>query len=119
MQSPSVRILIWLVIVLLLAGSIFLGFQYYLLAGKVTAITERDKANANVAAFNQLFVEKVLKTGGDVSYEDRLQLEQAAVNTDNQSIREAWKQFLASSNEEEAQQRVLVLLGLFASTIVY
>ncbi|MGA2418356.1 MAG: hypothetical protein ABSF55_03910 [Candidatus Staskawiczbacteria bacterium] len=107
------------VIILLLAGNIFLGIKYYLAEVQAQKVSSVSGVNQNVLTFEKLFVEKVLKTQGEVSYEDRLNLENAAANTKDSAIIDAWHNFLASATEADAQQKVLVLLSMFQDKIIH
>ena len=64
-------------------------------------------------------MDKVLKYKGEITYQDRLSLENAVVNTKDNTIIDGWHNFLASTTEADAQQRVLVLLDLFAAKLAY
>lgn len=116
MNSKIIYIFILLV---LFAGVVFLSATSMIINQNMKKVLAINSANASIASFNKLFIEKVLKTKGEVSYEDRLKLENAVVNTKDADIAVAWKVFLASATEKEAQEKVLVLLSLFANKLVY
>lgn len=123
-KTSSALMLIFVLI--LLAGNIVLGFLYYFsyvraqdFANRVQAYEMKISVNSSVLDFNKLFVEKVLKMTGEVSYEDRLRLETAVDETNDPEIKLAWQAFLASKTEQEAQARVLDLLTLFPDKILY
>lgn len=111
--------LIWVSFTLLLTGFIFVGFMYFSLLQKMRVVTQREAVNSTIVAFQKLFVDKVLMSQGEVSYQDRLYLENAVAKTDDPEIQEAWRTFLKSSTELEAQERTLVLLSLFANKVTF
>lgn len=108
-----------IIISLLLILVLLIGWQYFSLNKKMTAIFQRDSRNAEILLFNQLFVDKVLNAKGEVSYQDRLNIESAIASINDKQISEAWQSFLASANEAEAQKRVLYMLSLFPQKIEY
>lgn len=59
--------------------------------------------------FARLFVDKVL-TQGNVSFEERLQLENAVRDTKDEELLKLWSSFLESKTEAEAQEKVKALL---------
>ena len=115
-QKPAVfSNLFWIILVfILLAGNIFLGFQYKsvqqeLQQAKTAAATQG--INEKVLGFTKLFIENVLATEGDVDFETRLQLENAVRAIDDEQILAQWKRFIESATEEEAQIEVKNLLA--------
>lgn len=106
-------ILIAILFVVLVCNAYF-GYEYVSAQKNIAGISEIFLASTKIFSFQKIFVEKVLKAGGEVSYKDRLELESSVQNTNNQDIINAWHSFLASETEEQAQDRVLYLLGLFS-----
>lgn len=104
-----------IILFVVLVCNAYFGYEYFSAEKNAASLSEMFWANTKIMSFQKVFVDKVLKTQGEVSYKDRLDLESAAVNTNNQDIVEAWHNFLSSETEEEAQLRVLYLLSLFSS----
>ncbi len=73
--------------------------------------------NKKIAAFQKLFVDKVLMANGEVDFDTRVELQNSARDTGDQAVIEAWNNFLSSKTESEGQKRVKELLSLFASRI--
>ena len=71
----------------------------------------------NILAFEKLFIEKVLASKGEVSYEDRLDLESAVQKTKDSQIKDNWQGFLNSTTEIEAQKNAVDLLKLITEKI--
>lgn len=68
----------------------------------------------NVLAFQKLFVEKVLKSDGEVDYDTRRELEQAVGKTNDDVVISAWNEFISAKTEEQAQAKVKELLLVLA-----
>lgn len=113
------KYIFYIIILVLILANIFTGYQYFVINQKIQNIIQRDAKNANIVAFSRLFIDKVLKTTGEISYQDRLKLEGAVIAIHDNAIENAWYSFLQSSTEKEAQDRVLVLLTLFPDKLSY
>lgn len=70
-----------------------------------------QNTNDKVLEFGQLFVNKILKAEGPISFEERLFIETAVRDLKDEDISRDWAVFLASKNEVEAQNAVKNLLG--------
>jgi Na+-transporting NADH:ubiquinone oxidoreductase subunit NqrC len=110
-------IILIVVLVVLLASNIFYGAKYFSVQSRINMLNVRNASNAKIINFENLFVSKVLKSQGEISYQDRLDLENAVVATKDNDIISQWHNFLASKSETEAQQDVLTLLITFTSKI--
>ena len=113
--------LFWVILVaILLAGNILLGIKLYSAQNELTEsrrITETRQINNKVLDFSKLFISKVLKSGTEVSFEDRLSLENAVRNLNDEQILTQWQKFVGSKTEEEAQNEVKNLLELLVNKI--
>jgi hypothetical protein len=108
-----------LIIIILVIGNLYFASQFYSIRDKYEIILGTTRVNSKIIAFDKLFVDKVLKNTGEVSYEDRLKLENAVIETHDNEIIAAWHQFLNSKTEEQAQNGTKTLLTLFADKIIY
>jgi len=110
---------ILIISILLLASNVFFVFQYLSIQKQMNEVATKGNINNSIVAFDRLFVEIVLKSpaSGQVSYEDVLKLENAAVSTNDQEIVAQWHTFLNSSTEVQAQEATRDLLSLFANKI--
>ena len=113
------KIIITLIILILLAGTVFFAVRYYSAEAQLQNVLSKSNANKNVLTFDKLFVTKVLAIQGQVSYQDTLELENAVDNTKDPDLINGWHTFLASTTEQDAQTSVLNLLSLFPDKIVY
>lgn len=68
----------------------------------------------NILAFQKLFIEKVLKSDGEVDYDTRRELEQSVGKTNDDAVIKAWNAFLSVKTEEEGQAKVKDLLSVLA-----
>lgn len=113
------KIIIIVLIVILLAGNIIFGLSYFSAQQHLEKFSKDSQVNSKIANLSTLFIQKVLKTQGEVTPEDRLKLENAVYNTGDSQIISAWQSFTASSTEQDAQLGALNLLSMFSSKIVY
>lgn len=105
-------------ILLLLAGNVYLGFKYRSVQKELRqtqALLETQKTNDKVLEFTKLFIEKVLKAETEVDFETRLKLENVVRNLGDEEILEQWNKFVNSKTESEAQNQVKDLLELLVN----
>ena len=109
------KIIILVILAIILMGyNIFFTIKYFSIQRQYDEILDVTKTDDKIKFFNNIFINKVLKSQGEVSYENRLELENAAVNTNDNQIIAQWHNLLESQTEEEAQKGVIDLLVLFA-----
>ncbi len=109
-----------IIILALLAGNILFAVKYFS-ANKELAQAKTANAviqkNQKILEFNKLFIEKVLKTGKEIGFDSRLQLENAVRGLNDQEILDYWQKFTASKDPAEAQKNVLILLEALAEKL--
>ena len=111
------KIILIFVILLLIAGNIFLGYKYFTEEKQLKQIqisSETQKFNDKILDFSKLFIQKVLKAQNEVDFETRLKLENAVRNLGDDEILNQWEKFTGSKTETEAQDNVKQLLELLA-----
>lgn len=111
-----------IIILILLAGNVFLGVKYFAVQKELQETKQAIKAqqiNEKILSFAGLFIGKVLKAEGEISFEDRLELENAIRALENEEILAQWQKFTESKTEEEAQKEVKDLLELLVNKIAY
>lgn len=116
------RIIFLAVILILSAGIIFLGGFCFLNQKKISVLQKSlisCNFNKKLADFQKLFINKILEKQGEISYEERLDLEVAVTDTKDAEVIAQWHKFLDSKTEAEAQENVKELLKLFANKIIY
>ena len=117
--TKSIIVLI-VAVVFLVILSAFLSSQYFLMQNKIKTLENIESAkqfNAKVINFTKLFITKVLKAQNEVSFEERLTLENAVREIDDKEILTHWEEFVASKTEVDAQQNVKDLLEILLNKI--
>lgn len=120
MISSSKNYIQIIFIIVLVAGNIFFGGKYILSQKEFNqekVVLEKQKLNEDILNFTKLFIEKVLKTETEVDFETRLMLENAVRNLDDKDILKQWQEFVASQDENEAQEKVKDLLSILINKI--
>ena len=119
---PKQKIILTIIILILTTVSIFSGFNYFLARKKLQIVEQQLKVQQNnieVVNFTKLFIDKVLKAEKEVSFEDRLKLENSVRDLDDDEILALWTKFTASKTEAEAQNAVKNLLELLVKKFYY
>lgn len=114
------RLVLIIVISLLIAGNIFLGVQLFLCKSELNRANQSlytRQINEKTLAFSKLFVEKVLGGGVEVDFEDRLQLENAIREINDQEIFDQWQKFVKSQSDYQAQEEVAKLFTMLLNKI--
>ena len=81
-------------------------------------IAQKKDVNAQVLNFSRLFIERVLQTKGEVSFENRLKLETMVRDLNDPAILQSWNNFVNSASEQEAQENVKLLLDILVRKII-
>ncbi|MFA4818009.1 MAG: hypothetical protein WC608_04795 [Parcubacteria group bacterium] len=76
-----------------------------------------QKANGQVLAFANLFIEKVLQSGKEVDFETRLDLENSVRDLNDKEILAQWQKFTQAKDQAGAQNEVKNLLKLLVQKI--
>lgn len=114
------RIVFGVVIGLLVLGNIVFLIQKQTVETQLRSaelLLESKGYNEKALAFTRMFIQNVLQAEGEISFEDRLQLENAVRDLKDETIIAAWNSFVASKTEIEAQEAVKNLLGLLINRI--
>ena len=116
------RSIIFIVIAILFAGNVLFASQYYVSLKNVQtkeSLLQTYQHNERVLNFAKLFIEKVLKTDSEISFEDRLKLENAVRDINNKDILDQWNAFTGSKTETQAQKEVRNFLKLLLDNVTY
>lgn len=103
-----------IVIVLLFASLIVVGGKYYYdlkTFRQASVLIAQQAEKEKVIDFLKLFTNKVLEGVGEVSFDDRLQLENAVRDMDDSNIFKIWQDFTNSKDENRTQKNLKKLLG--------
>lgn len=110
-----------LAIGILLVAFLVAGFGYLSTQKKLT-VAESSLVTADqvkeVALFNKMFVEKVLASKAQMSFDDRLELENSVRKLSDVEILRLWRAFTNSKSDADAQVQVKDLLQLLAAKMV-
>jgi len=115
------HIILMVVISLLVLGNVFFGINYYLQLKESQKLQDQLKSqqtNEKVVSFLNLFIEKVLKSNTEVSFEDRLKLENAIRDLNDPVLLQKWEQFTGGTNVDQIQQAVKDLLEALVKKIM-
>ena len=107
-------------IVLLIGANLYTISRLVTVNRELTALKATAQArtvNDKVLSFMKLFIEKVLKAKGEVSFEDRLQLENTVRDLNDPEILNDWNVFVGSKTELEAQNAVKEILTVLSNKI--
>lgn len=75
------------------------------------------QTNQKVVDFTKLFIAKVIKAKSDVSFEDRLKLENAVRDINDQKIFNQWQKFTEAKDPVQAQEEAKNLLEILANKV--
>lgn len=107
---------------ILAAAVISLGIGYFLQAQKIQELQKEVNAkqtNAKIVSFLDTFIEKVLKAENEVSFEDRLKLENSIRDLNDKELLTLWEKFTQATTAEQIQQNVKNLLEGLVNKIIY
>jgi hypothetical protein len=114
------RLVLIIIITLLAAGNIYLGIQLFLCKSELNRTNESlytKQINEKTLAFAKLFVDKVLSGSGEIDFEERLKLENAVRDINDQKIFDQWQKFVKSENDGDAQKQVSALFTMLLNKI--
>ncbi len=113
-------LLLFLIIGILLTTSIVTLIRYSSIQKELKETQksiEEQEFNKGIMGFLNLFIDEVLNTKGEVSFEERLKLESAVRDLEDDEILTQWNSFVNSQDENEAQTQVRNLLKLLVDKI--
>jgi hypothetical protein len=111
-----------LAIIFILFGIIMFGVQNYFLKQQETLLEKEvatKNGNAKIVSFLNLFIDKVLQAKTDISFEDRLKLENAVRDLNDKEILSLWETFTQATTADEVQMYCKNLLQVLAKKIVF
>ncbi|MBU3895985.1 hypothetical protein KKG36_01600 [Patescibacteria group bacterium] len=111
-------VLIFLVALLVVSslGYTLFVYQDLCVAKKTIASYHR---NEKILNFTNLLIDKVIRADREVSFEDRLALENSIREIKDDDIFRLWQQFVDAKTEFDAQQMLEELLDVLAGKISY
>ncbi|OGZ68748.1 MAG: hypothetical protein A3D44_02005 [Candidatus Staskawiczbacteria bacterium RIFCSPHIGHO2_02_FULL_42_22] len=112
-----IKIIVIIVLVLSLAANVVLGMQLYSAGKKNQDLGSAIRLNDTVANFADLFIAKVLRANGEISFEDRLKIENAVRDTEDKDIYDQWQKFVGAGTEAEGREEIKNLLQLIVDKL--
>lgn len=112
---PFLIILILVAVVLVLAGQYYIERQNLIIAQNTINALQYDQKVLN---FTKMFIAKVLKADGEVSFDDRLLLENSVRDINDKNIFDQWQKFINAKTALEAQIEVKNLLEMLVNKII-
>lgn len=111
-----------LLLLVLLAGNLYFSVQY-IYSLKESQVSVIDKGAQEVlqiknANFLKLFIDKVIKANGTVTYEDRVQLENDVRQIHNPELTTQWELFVGSKDPKKAEAAATDLMLILADGTV-
>jgi hypothetical protein len=110
-----------ILMILLVAGNIFFSIQYTENIKQQNALAETDNTSLRVQSsrFLKLFIDIVLNSSGEaITYTDRVALENAVRQTQDDDIVKQWNAFVESTNEKTAQENSVKLMKLVTTKML-
>ena len=105
-------------ILVLFAGNVFLGLGLFYARqdlAKDEAVIVQRQTDQRIIHFANLVINKVLNAQGEVSFDDRLSLENAVRDTKDTELLAQWNNFTAAKDEASAQHEMKKLLSLLVA----
>ncbi len=115
-RTTLIIITVFIALVIILAGQCYVFYGNF---QTQKSINQTYQYNEKILDFTKLFIAKIIKGQGEVSFEDRLQLENAVRDIKDKAIFDQWQRFSESKTEVQAQVEVKNLLELLINKIVY
>jgi hypothetical protein len=102
----------------LLCGNIYFSTQFIENLSKPT-VTDSTDVTLHIRATRSLkdFINKVLNTQNEVSFEDRVTLENDILQIHDPVVTNAWNAFVASKTAKEGQANAVKLLSLLVDRV--
>ncbi len=114
--------LVLISILILITGNVYLGLQCFLYKSDLDRL-QKDIAiqqiNGKGIFFTKFLVSKVLQGEGEISFEDRLKLENAVRDLNDPEIFAQWQKFTNSKTNQETQQSIGTLFDMLLNKISY
>ena len=111
-----------LLLVILVAGNIYLGIQYTETIRRETAQQDQDTTKIDtriqISRFLRFFIDTVLNTKGTISFDDRVKLENDIRQIKDADLTKSWDNFVASKDGKVAQVNAVKLMSLLSAKLL-
>ena len=116
------RLLSNILMLILVIGNIFFSIQYMetmtAQSNKDTAEQEKVMERLQTARFMKFFIDTVLNTKGEITYDDRVKLENDVRQLGDKSITTQWEAFVNSKDTKTAQEVAVKLMAMLSSKML-
>jgi hypothetical protein len=109
-----------IIITVLFITTIFFAYLYFSSCVKFSnaeKIIASQQVNEKVLSFSQLFFEKVLQGTKEVSFDDRLRLENSVRELNDKEIFDSWTKFTGAKDQAQIQKNFYSLFQLLLDKI--
>lgn len=110
-------VIVSIVLIISIGLNIFLGFSLYGANKKYQQLEQSINLNAKIVTFASLFIEKVLKANGEISFEDRLMIENAVRDAKDQEIFDQWQKFVGAQTLADGKGHLYDLLLMIVNKL--
>ena len=111
-KSKIAKISVVALILVLFAGVFYLQIKLLVFDKELQGKQLTCQLNDKVLIFANLFVSKVIKAEKEVSFEDRLKLENAVRDVQNKDLFDQWQKFVGANDETVAKEEMKNLLEM-------
>jgi hypothetical protein len=118
--SKRKTLILTIIIILLLFGTVYFGTSAYFLKQRIDIVEKQlnsQGTNGKIVSFLSLFIEKVLENNSEVSFEDRLQLENSVRDLNDSEVLTVWQNFTQAQTSDDVQKYCKELLDILVSKI--
>jgi hypothetical protein len=95
----------------------FFAFQWYQTDKGYNSLSAKYSENKKIDTFISLFVNNMLGVAKDISFDQRLQMENSVRSINNTQIFNKWEAFTTSSNSAAAQINAQALLQMLTNNL--
>lgn len=106
-----------IIVIVSLALNAVLGIGMLAEKRKNQDLEQSIHLHTSVLNFANLFINKVLRTTGEISFEDRLKIENAVRDTNDKEIYDQWQKFVNVQTEAQGREEIKNLLQLIVNKL--
>lgn len=104
-------------IVILGFSSALFALGWYGKSQELKLLKEKTETNEKIVSFISLFINNIYGEGQEVSFEERLKMENAVRDINNKDILDQWASFTASKTQDESQANAKTLFNKLVNSL--
>lgn len=116
-RKALIPLIITAILSLVLVLSVVGSSISWLHVKSITQKVNTYRYNEKILDFTKMFITLVLKANGEISFEDRLKLENSVRACEDQSVLSQWQEFTKAGPDQEAGKEAQNLFGLLLEKI--